>query len=262
MKNKSKVKSRIRSLLWDFIHNNKWQDLDDFSLRFTDRLLKIANKSTLSMQDILDALDRTRTNFFVINKKMRKRDFARLLSSQLSQIDLSEYTRDSRFETAKNFTSKYLEVGYDKSKFTEERNLVIAKFESIRNPHAKLLRAFETFLQKIAESFQVVLHGTKEYSGVDITKKIGEAIIGFQIKSVNDDISEDKIRSQTSKALEYGLDGFVWIYGRPMTKDVDTSIQAAYHHFTRINENMKMYCTLIHPELLAELFRKYEINLE
>jgi hypothetical protein len=262
MKNKSKVKSRIRSLLWDFIHSNKWQDLDDFSLRFTDRLLEIANKSPLSTQNILDALDRTRTNFFLINKKIRKRDFARLFFSQLSQIDLSEYTSRSRFETAKNFISTYLEVGYDKSKFTEERDLLVAKFGSFRNPHAKLLTAFETFLQKIAESFQVVLHGTKEYSGVDITKKIEEATIGFQIKSVNDDISEDKIRSQTSKALEYCLDGFVWIYGRPMARDLDTSIQAAYHHFKRINEKKKMYCTLIHPELLAEMFRKYEVNLE
>jgi peptidoglycan/xylan/chitin deacetylase (PgdA/CDA1 family) len=108
----------------------------------------------------------------------------------------------------------------------------------------------------------VSLHGTKEYSGVDISKKIGDAAIGIQVKSINDDISEDKVRAQTSKALEYNFDGFVWIYGRPSSNEVTTSIQAAYHYFARINDAKKMYCTLIHPELLAELFRKYAINLE
>ena len=122
------------------------------------------------------------------------------------------------------------------------------------------MEAFEQLLQKIAESFQVSLHGTKEYSGTDISKKIQEAIVGFQIKSVNDNISEDKIRSQTSKALEYGMAGFVWIYGCPLSKAVESSIQAAYHHFTRINETKKMYCAVIPPELLAELFRKYMID--
>jgi len=261
LKNKNKVKSRIQSVLWDLIHNSKLQDLDDFSLRLTDRLLKVTSESAVSLQSVHEALKQTRTNFFIANK-LSKRDFAHQLFSQLCRIGLSEEIELTRFEVAKNFISEYLEVGYDQSKFVEERNQIIAEFKSIKNPHARLLRAFETLLQKIAESFQVVLHGTKEYSGVDITKRVGEAIIGYQIKSVNDTISEDKMRSQASKALEYGLDGFVWIYGRPMTKDVDASIQAAYHHFKRTNEKKRMYSALIYPELLAELFRKYKGNLK
>jgi len=64
------------------------------------------------------------------------------------------------------------------------------------------MRAFSVLLQKISSSFQTPLHVTNEYSGVDISKKIKEARIGFQIKSVNNNISKDKIRSQFSKAQE------------------------------------------------------------
>jgi len=261
LKNKNKAESRIRSLVWDLIHNNKWQDLDDFSLKLADRLLETGTNSTFSLRNVQDAVRQTRTNFFVVNN-VSKQDFSQLLFPQLSQLDLTEQTRPSRFEVAMRFISNYLEVGYDRSKFIEERNQIIRLFGSIKKPHARLLSAFETLLQRISVSFQVALHGTKEYSGVDISKRLQEVTLGFQIKSVNDDISEDKIRSQTSKALEYCLDGFIWIYGRPLTKDVESSIQAAYHHFQRINENRKMYCALIHPELLAELFRKYKISLE
>lgn len=261
MKKKNRAESRIRSLVWDLIHNNKWQDLDDFSLKLADRLLETATSSIFSMQNVQEAIKRTRTNFFVVNK-ISKQDFSQLLFPQLSQIDLTEHLQLSRFEAAMKFISDYLEVGYDKSRCIEERTRIIALFGSIKNPHAKLLNAFETLLQKISESFQVALHGTKEYSGVDISKKTQEATLGFQMKSKNDDISEDKMRSQTSKALEHGLDGFVWIYGCPVTKDVDSSIQAGYHYFRKINASKKMYCALIHPELLAELFRKNKINLE
>lgn len=93
-------------------------------------------------------------------------------------------------------------------------------------------------------------------------KKVDNAIIGFQIKSINDNISEDRIRSQTLKALEYNLDGFVLVYSLPPSRKVDNSIQAIFHLFKRINDSGKMYCAIIHPELLAELFRKYEVNLD
>lgn len=258
-KDKSQIKSRVRSLLWDFIHSNEWQDLDDFSLRLANQLNATARNPSLSTERIQEALAHIRTNFFVANK-VSKRKFAQLLSLQLSQTDLPEYTDLSSFERAQGFISQHLEIGYDKSKLIEERKRIIADFGTIKSPHARLMDAFGTLLQRVVRSFQVALHGTKEYSGIDISKGIEGAIIGFQIKSVNDDISEDKIRSQVSKAQEYGLDGFVWIYGRPLSKDVESSIQAAYHYFTRLNEKEEMYCAIIHPELLAELFLKYGIG--
>jgi len=252
---------KVISITMEFIHKNGYQDIDDFASKVSNVYCKLLQEDAkVRSDDFLRSVKNIRTSFFRINR-VSKHDFVGRLFSELSQIDLARYTKASKFDMAKNFISAYLEIGFDRSKFINERRIIIAKFGNIKSPHAKLMDAFETLLQKIAESFQIALHGTKEYSGIDVSKKIQEAIIGFQIKSVNDDISEDKVRSQTSKALEYGVDGFVWIYGRPSSKDVDSSIQATYHHFTRINKKKEMYCTLIHPELLAELFRKYGIDL-
>jgi len=252
---------KVISIIMDFIQKNGYQDIDDFASKASDVYCKLLQEDAkVTLDDFLKSVKNIRTSFFRINR-VSKHDFVGRLFSQLSQIDLARYTKASKFDIVKNFISAYLEVGFDKSKFMHERGIIIDKFGNIKSPHAKLMEAFETLLQKIAESFQVALHGTKEYSGIDISKKVQETIIGFQIKSKNDEITEDKIRSQTSKALEYGIDGFVWIYGRHGSKDVDSSIQAAYHHFTRINAEKKMYCALIHPELLAELFRKYGIDL-
>jgi hypothetical protein len=55
------------------------------------------------------------------------------------------------------------------------------------------------------------------------------------------------------------MNGFVLIYGRKRTKKVETSIQAAYHHFKTHNESQRMYCAIVYPELLAELFRAKSI---
>ena len=252
---------KVLSTTMDFIHDNGYRDIDDFASKVAEvycKLLQYHPKVTPG--DFLKSIKNTRTSFFRINR-VCKRDFVKQLFLKFSQIDLARYVKFSKFEIAKNFISTYLEIGFDKSKFINERRAIVNKLGKIKNPHFKLVDAFETLLQKIARSFQVSLHGTKEYSGIDISKKIQEAVVGFQIKSVNDDLSEDKIRSQTSKALEYGIGGFIWIYGRPLSKDVESSIQAAYHHFTRVNETGKMYCALIPPELLAELFRRYKIGL-
>jgi len=253
---------KLLSYIMEFIHKNDYKDLDGFASKLTRAYCELLQKSPnkVAQNDFLSAIRNIKTSFFKINR-VRKRDFIQELFSGLTQIDLTAYRLFSTPDVAKDFISRYLEVGYDKSKFVDERKRILTKFGSIKSPHAKLKEAFEILLQKIAKSFQVSLHGTKEYSGIDISKKIGEATVGFQIKSVNDDISEDKIRAQTSKAMEYNLDGFVWVYGRPYSKKCESSIQAAYHYFKRIDETKKMYCALIPPELLAELFRQYEIDL-
>ncbi|MDH5449055.1 MAG: hypothetical protein OEY10_07775 [Nitrosopumilus sp.] len=69
------------------------------------------------------------------------------------------------------------------------------------------------------------------------------------------------IRSETSKAQNWKFDGFVLIYGRERDKKVEPPIQAAYHHFKILKDSGKMYCAIVYPELLAELFRKYSILL-
>jgi len=255
------LRRKVLSVTMDFIHNNGYQDIDDFASKLAGVYCKILPEypNKVTPHDFLEAIKNVKTSFFRINR-VSKRDFVGPLISRLIQIEVARHLPLSKFDIGSNFVSKYLEVGYDKSRFINERRDMVAKFGIVKNPHSKLMNAFEALLQKIAQSFQVSLHGTKEYSGIDISKKIWKTTVGFQIKSANDDISEDKIRSQASKALEHGIDGFVWIYGRPLSKDVEASIQAAYHHFARVNETKKMYCALIYPELLAELFRKYEID--
>jgi len=187
--------------------------------------------------------------------------FQQIGEETLFKAKLMKYLKKP-YDLAKDYISDYLEIGYDRIKSAKHTNLVIAKLRNSKDPHTKLIEAFETLLQKITQSAQVRLHGTKEYSGVDIAKKLKKSVvIGFQIKSINDDISEDKIRAETSKALEYNMNGFVWVYGCPISRRVESSIQAAYHHFTRVNETEKMYCALIDPELLAELFGKYSVHL-
>lgn len=253
---------KVLSFIMEYIHKNNFDDLDDYVSKLAHNYCRLLLKapSGITQDEFLKSMKNTKTVFFKTNK-VNKRDFIYQLHSRLGELDLKQYIEVSGYEIAKNFISGHIEVGYDKSKFTDERNSILEKLEHIQSPHDILIQAFEILLQRLSESFQVSLHGTKEYSGIDISKKVNDATIGFHLKSVNDDISEDKIRAQTSKALEYKLDGFVWIYGCPSSKKVESSIQAAYHHFNRINETQKMYCALIPPELLAELFRRYEIDL-
>lgn len=250
---------KLLSIVMDFFHENDYKDLDNFAGKSAEAYAELlSNTSKATSDDFLKEIRKIRTVFFKTNS-LSKLDFSQALFRRLSRFDFSKYLVSTKFEIAKNFIVNNFEVGFDKSKFVDKRNEILAKTGTIKSPHTRLMDAFGVLLQKMSASFQVPLHGTKEYSGVDISKKINEATLGFQIKSVNDDISEDKIRAQASKAREYNLDGFVWIYGRPSSKEVDTSIQAAFHHFARINETKQIYCTLVSPETLAELFRKYEV---
>jgi len=252
---------KLLSTVMDFIHENDYNDLDNFAARSAEVYAEIlTNTNKVTPEDFFKEINRIRTSFFKTNS-LSKLGFSQALFKRLSRVDLSRYLVSTKFETAKNFIVNNFEVGFDKSKFVDERNEILTKTGTIKSPHARLMEAFEVLLQKMSSSYQIPLHGTKEYSGIDISKKIKQASIGFQIKSVNDDISEDKIRSQSSKAREYNLDGFVWIYGRPFSKEVDASIQAAFHHFARINETKQIYCTVVSPEILAELLRKYEVQI-
>lgn len=245
------------SAILRFMNENEYTHREGIAVKLSETFEENPN---INLGDFKSYVKGIRSDFFRINR-IDRNVFSESIYTTLQRVKRETTEKKTSYDIVKEFILNSLEIGYNKTKFTEERKNIIIKFGSVKNPHSKLMEAFEQLLQKIDKSFQVSLHGTKEYSGIDISKKIQDAIVGFQIKSVYDDISEDRIRSQTSKALEYGINGFVWVYGRPSSKDVESSIQASYHHFTRINETRKMYCTLIHPELLAELFRRYKINL-
>jgi len=134
-------------------------------------------------------------------------------------------------------------------------------FSTIKKPHTAIMKVFNKLLDKIHVSYRIDLHGVKEYSGIDIGKSLDDAIIGFQIKSRNDDIREHMIRSESSKAQDWKMNGFVLVYARERDKKVESSIQAAYHHFKILKDSKRMYCVIVYPELLSELFRKYSVRL-
>jgi len=108
---------------------------------------------------------------------------------------------------------------------------------------------------------RISLHGVKEFRGIDVSKKLDGATFGFQIETRYDRISEHMVRSETSKAQDWKIDGFVLIYARKRDNKVEVSLQAAYHHFRILKDSGRMYCAIVYPELLAELFRMYSVSL-
>ena len=258
-----KIRGRILSVTMDLIHNEGFLDYDSYSRKLTDAYVQLIRSfgTDLEFSIFYNKCQKIRTNFFRLNR-VKKRDFLSDLFTQLSNEDLEGLGLFERFDIAIEFISKYIEIGYRVDKFKTDRKILIDKMMNIREPHERIMACFNEFLQKIANSYQIDLHGTKEYSGIDICKKYKGAMIGFQIKSKNDDISEDMIRSESSKAQEWKFKGFVLIYARKTNRKVNASIQAAFHHFKRLIDSRTMYCSIVHPELLAELFRKYSISIE
>lgn len=214
----------------------------------------------VNLEDFRKQIKGIRRDFFRINK-LNRESFAETLYVLLNKVKKERPDRLTKFNLAKSFSSRYFEIGFDSTKFTEERNAILDSFESIKKPHQALMKAFNQLLEKIQTSYKIDLHGVKEYSGIDISKDYKGVVLGFQIKSRNDDISEHMIRSESSKAQDYKMNGFVLVYGRRRDRSVEISIQAAYHHFKIIRDSGRMYCAIVYPELLAELFRVHSIVL-
>jgi len=257
-----RVRGRILSVVMEFIHNEGFSDYDSYSRKLTRTYVELIKSFGLDLgfSVFYRECQKIKTNFFKLNR-VKKRNFLLDLFSELEKQDLEGLGLYDGFDIARDFVSKHLEIGYRTDEFSRERKTLIDKMMRIKKPHDRIMGCFNELLQKIASSYQIDLHGVKEYSGIDICKKHKGAIMGFQIKSKSDDISEHMIRSESSKAEEWDFKGFVLIYARKRDKKVETSIQAAFHHFKRLTDSHRMYCAITHPELLAELFRKYSISV-
>jgi len=247
----------------EFIHDEGFLDYDSYSQKLSNSYVKLLKSygTDLEFSLFYDECQKIKTNFFRLNGRIKKRDFLSDLFTQLISEDLEALGLFEKFDMARSFLSKYLERGFRADRFKDERKMLIEKMMTVKEPHEKIMARFNELLQKITQSYQIDLHGVKEYSGIDICKKYRDATIGFQIKSKNDDISENLIRAEVSKAQEYGIDGFVLMYARKTTRKVTASIQSAYHHFNRLNSSRIICCSIINPEMLAELFREYSIIL-
>jgi len=213
-----------------------------------------------SLEDFRKRIKGIRRDFFRINTLNRDR-FAETVYVLLNRVRKERPDKLSKFKLAKKFISEHFEVGFDSTEFVEERKAILSEFLTVNKPHTIIMEAFNRLLDRIQVSYKIDLHGVKEYSGIDISESVGDAIIGFQIKSRNDDIREHMIRSESSKAQDWKMNGFVLIYARKKDKKVESSIQAAYHHFKILRDSVRMYCAIVYPELLAELFRKYSVSI-
>jgi len=238
-----------------YFNENEYTHREDVAIIISDIF---EENPDISLEEFVKKIKGIRRDFFRINQ-LNRANFSETLYVLLNRTRRERPDKLSMFNLAKKFISKNFEIGFDRAKYVEEREAILKKFSTIKKPHTIIMEAFNKLLDKIVLSYQIDLHGVKEYSGIDISKSLNNAIIGFQIKSRNDDISEHMIRSETSKAQDWKMDGFVLIYGRERNKKVEPSIQAAYHHFKILKDSKRMYCAIIYPELLAELFRKYSI---
>jgi len=238
-----------------YFNENDYTHREDVAIIISDIF---EENPDISLETFMKKIKGIKRDFFRINK-LKRADFSETLYVLLNKVRKERPDKINKFNLAKTFISKYFEIGFDKTKYVEEREAILKRFSTIKKPHTIIMEAFNKLLDRIGLSYQIDLHGVKEYSGIDISKSLNDATIGFQIKSRNDDISEYMIRSETSKAQDWKMDGFVLIYGRERDKKVEPSIQAAYHHFKILKDSKRMYCAIVYPELLAELFRKYSI---
>lgn len=213
-----------------------------------------------SLEAFMKKIKGIKRDFFRINR-LDRANFSETLYILLNRVRRQRPDKISKFNAANTFIFEHFETGFDRAKYVEERQVILEEFSAIKKPHTVIMEAFNRLLDRIEVSYQIDLHGVKEYSGIDISKNLPDATIGFQIKSRYDDISEHMIRSEISKAQDWKFDGFVLIYGRERDKKVEPSIQAAYHHFKILKDSGRMYCAIVYPELLAELFRKYSVTI-
>jgi hypothetical protein len=214
----------------------------------------------ISLEDFKKKIKKVRRDFFRINR-LNRDHFAEAAYVLLNKVKTERPDKLSKFTIAKDFILKNLEVGFNASQYVKEREGILESLSKVEKPHTVIMKVFNQLLDKIQVSYKIDLHGVKEYSGIDISKCFKDAVIGFQIKSRNDNISEYMIRSESSKAQDWKMDGFVLIYARKRDKEVESSIQAAYHHFKILNDSGRMYCAIIYPELLAELLRGNSISV-
>jgi len=241
-----------------YFNENDYTHREDVAIIISDIF---EENPDISLEVFMKKVKGIKRDFFRINE-LNKDDFSETLYILLNRVRKERLDKINKFNVAKTFVTKYFEIGFDGAGYVEERSIILKKFSTIKKPHTVIMEAFNKLLNRIEVSYQIDLHGVKEYSGIDITKNLTDATIGFQIKSRYDDISEHMIRSETSKAQDWKIDGFVLIYGRERDNKVEPSIQAAYHHFKFLNDSGKMYCAIVYPELLAELFREHSIRIE
>jgi hypothetical protein len=214
----------------------------------------------ITIEDFKRKISITKTDFFRINRLNRDK-FAERIFQALNLQKIYEQNSHTQYQVAKDFIIKNLEIGFQHNTRVESRKALIRQFSTIKMPHEAIMNSVNRLLDKLEPSYSIDLHGVKEYSGIDIAKTLQGSVIGFQIKTRDDDISENMILSEITRARNYEISGFVLIYARTRTKKVEASIQGAYHIFKRLKDQKEIYPAIVEPDLLAELFLNYSISV-
>lgn len=240
-----------------FLNTEGYSNKENIAIIISDIFEK---NPDMALKDFNKEIGLIKSDFFRINKLKREEFSENIFQVLLRQKEL-EHSEESDFEIASKFIKKYFEVGYKKTEHKQKRDVLIRRLSTISKPHEKVMVGLNELLDKLVSSYALNLHGVKEYSGIDVAKEINGAVIGFQIKTRDDDISENMILSEVTRAQNFGINGFVLIYARASNKKVESSILGAYHIFKLLKGKKKIYPTIVEPELLAELFTLYSITL-
>lgn len=231
---KNESKSRIQSCVLEFINNNCWKDLDDFSLRLTDHISKDSSQSKLSPETLLKTLKKIKTIFFVANKVSKPR-FAALLYSdigarleEITVSDLSYIELPKIFPKIQSVTDKHAKR-FIKMIEGDEKFLRDSLVEILRNQGATPipLRGKDT-AQEVADielfrinlsgnffKFAVVIKGFKSVKGKTLTWKD----ISHQVTRANQRGNPDYIllisAKEPSDGLITNLDEYSQSVGKP-----------------------------------------------
>jgi hypothetical protein len=134
------------------------------------------NNPRITESEFVKKVQYIRNDFFRLNRVDREK-FAKSLFEILTKISKEQKEKASQFDIAKVFITQYFEIGYNKYEFQSERGITLDRFENEPKPHPKLIKALDDLLSKIDQSYQIGLHGVKEYSGVDLVKKVEGSLI-------------------------------------------------------------------------------------
>jgi hypothetical protein len=187
-----KSKTRIRSAVWDFLNSNKWKDVDDFSLNFSDGLYETLLESELSLGNLSKILEKTKTTFFQLNK-ISKKQFANTLLSDIGRklikiagescasVTISQYEIFPKMKSVSDSKAKkHLKDMQGTEKFLqdslrrilrEEGGTPIPQRKEDTAQEVADIEIFKTRLRNRMFRFAIVVKGYKSVSGKTLTWK-------------------------------------------------------------------------------------------
>lgn len=104
------LKAAVQSRIWDIFHQNNFNELDDFSLRLSEKIAKKMISTPIKV-NISSITNSTRTNFFKINN-VTKKLFSDLLTKDLRDI-YELYKPNKRKSKGKHVTVTKTKPRYD-----------------------------------------------------------------------------------------------------------------------------------------------------